>query len=163
MKPAAHDIGRGLLAATLILLLAGPATAAPRGVAELTLQYRESAGRQVAEDGLLFAKVEYLGSGDGSGSGKLAGRVGWDLYEDQSNDDMHPTQFRGFIERDGVRHPFTLIGVFTPDGLEKTRHWYLSGAIVFDDERLLGARHAAVTGNVQAGVWKHRYTVWLDK
>lgn len=146
----------------LMLLMANPAAAAPRAAAELTMQYHKSADRQTTDGGCLFAKCEYLGSGDGAGTGKLAGRISWDLFEDQSRDDLHPTQFRGFIERDGERHSFHIIGVFTPDGLGKALRWYLSGTIVFDDERLLGARHAAVTGDVQIGVWKHRYTVWLD-
>ncbi len=161
MKPAARNVFQGILAFAF-LLAAGAAVAAPKAVAELTLNYQKSANKQMSDGGRLFARCQHLGSGDGAATGALAGRIGWDLYEDQSRDDLHPTQFRGFIERDGQRHPFQIIGVFTPDGLEKTRHWYLSGTIVFDDERLFGARHAAVTGNVQTGVWKHHYTVWLD-
>ena len=143
-----------------VLLAPAPSLAAPRSAAVLTLEYRQSDGKWIADDKVLFGS--YLGSGRGAASGVLEGTVAWDLYEDQSRDDMHPSLFRGFIERDGKRHPFQIIGVLTPDGLEKTRHWFLSGTIVFEDSKLLGVRHAPVTGSVEAGVWKHRYTVWVD-
>lgn len=153
---------RKLMAPLVLAVLLPPALslAAPRSAAVLTLEYRESDGKWTGNDKALFGM--YLGSGRGAASDALEGTIAWDLYEDQSRDDMHPTLFRGFIERDGKRHPFQIIGVFTPDGLAKSRHWFLSGTIVFDDNTLLGVRHAPVTGSVETGVWKHRYTVWVD-
>jgi len=127
----------------------------------LVLQYQPSDGKWISDGTALFGV--YLGSGRGVASDSLAGSVAWDLYEDQSRDDTHPSLFRGFIERDGKRHAFEIIGVLTPDGLEKTRHWFLSGTIVLQDRELLGVRAAPVTGSVAAGVWEHRYTVWVDR
>ncbi|MGH8529512.1 MAG: hypothetical protein ACRETN_06655 [Nevskiales bacterium] len=161
LKPAAYDFFRGFLVVAL-MLLAHSALAAPKAVAELTLNYQKSADRQMSDGGHLFARCQYLGSGDGTATGAIAGRVGWDLHEDQSRDDLHPTQFRGFIERDGKRHPFQIIGVFTPEPGQPIRRWKLTGTIVFDDNALFTGQHAPVTGYVETGSWKHRYTVLVD-
>jgi len=163
MKTAARDVVRGLFAAVCTLLFTGTATAALRPVGELTLQYQKSAERRTTDGGHLLAHCKYLGSGDGTGTGALAGQIAWDLYEDQSRDDMHPTQFRGFVERDGNRHPFHVIGIFIPDPAQPVERWQFAGTIVFDDAHPLGVRAAAITGSVQAGVWKHHYTIWLDQ
>ncbi len=157
MKPI--DMYCRLVAAALLLVV-GAAQAALAPVAELTLNYHESAEKQMPDGGYLFARCELLGSGDGAATGVLQGRVGWDLYEDQRSDDLHPTQFRGYIERQGKRHPFQIIGVFTPEAGKPIRRWYLTGTIVFDDAALFPARHAPVTGYVETGVWRHHYTVW---
>ncbi|MGH8248438.1 MAG: hypothetical protein ACREUU_18620 [Gammaproteobacteria bacterium] len=140
--------------------MANSALAAPKAVAELTLSYQESADQQMSDGGRLFARCKHLGSGDGTATGALAGRIGWDLYEDQSRGDLHPTQFRGYIERDGERHPFQIIGVFTPEAGKPIRRWKLTGTIVFDDGTLFPTQHAPVTGYVETGVWRHHYTVW---
>lgn len=161
MKPAARNAFRGILAAAF-LLTAGAALAEARAIAQLTLNYQKSADKQMSDGGRLFARCQHLGSGDGAATGALAGRVGWDLYEDQSRDDLHPTQFRGYIERDGKRHPFQIIGVFTPEAGRPIRRWKLTGTIVFDDDILFSTQHAAVTGYVETGVWRHYYTVWVD-
>ena len=161
MKRAARDFFvRGLALASL--LAADVALAAPRPVAEMTLTYHSSTKKQMPDGGHLLARCEHIGSGDGTATGILAGHVGWDLYEDQSGDDLHPTQFRGYVEREGKRHPFQIIGVFTPESGTPIRRWKLTGTIVFDDATLIPARHAAVTGYVETGVWRHHYTVWVD-
>ncbi len=159
MKPAARSAFQWVLI-TALWLLWGSAMAEPKAVAQLTLNYQKSMDKQMPDGGRLFARCQHLGSGDGAASGALAGRLVWDLYEDQSRDDLHPTQFRGFIERDGRRHPFQIIGVFTPEA-GKPR-WKFSGTLVFDDDKLLPAQHAPVAGYVETGVWRHHYTVWLD-
>ncbi len=159
MIPSAlRNLAPGLV--LTVLLLPTLSLAAPQSVAVLTLEYQQSERKSINDGKALFGI--YLGTGTGVANGALKGTVAWDLYEDQSRADMHPTLFRGFIERDGKRHPFQIIGVLTPDGLKKTRHWFLSGTIVFEDSKLLGVRHAPVTGSVETGVWKHRYTVWVD-
>ncbi len=159
MRPDVHAVVRGLVAAALVLIT-GAALAAPKAVAELTLTYQESAKKQMPDGGHLFAHCELLGSGDGAATGALQGRVGWDLYEDHSRDDLHPTQFRGYIERQGKRHPFQIIGVFTPEAGEPVARWNFTGTVVFDDAALFPARHAPVSGYVETGVWRHHYTVW---
>src|SRR5579863_1236606 len=133
--------------------------AAPRSVAELSLHYQASQPRWVPEKQPMFG--EYLGSGDGSGSGVLAGGVDWDLYEDQSLIDRSPAFFRGFVERDGHRHPFQIIGIYTPESADR-RQWRISGVIVFDDSQLLGELHAPITGTFEASTGSAHYTVWSD-
>ncbi len=163
MKQALKACIAALFMVALPLTVAVQANAAPRAVAELELNYQKSAEKWMSDGGHLLARCRYLGSGDGSAKGAIAGRAGWDLYEDQSAQDLHPTQFRGFIERDGKRHPFQIIGVFTPEAGEPTRRWKFTGTIVFDDGALLSSRHAPLSGYVETGVWRHRYTIWADK
>ena len=151
--------------AVRVLLVAGScmitanAVAAPQAVAELTLQRQVSQPKWIPDGQPLFG--DYLASGDGSGSGALAGRIDWDLYEDQSREDRHPAWFRGFIERDGRRYPFEIIGIYTPDSAD-LRRWRISGAITFDDNHLLGMIHAPITGTFEASTNSAHYTVWAD-
>jgi len=133
------------------------ALASPRPIAELKLQASQS--KRTSDKPPLFG--DYLASGDGSGSGALSGRIQWDLYEDQSRDDRHPAWFRGVFERDGHRYPFEIIGVYTPDPKNSGR-WRISGAITFDDIKLLGTLHAPITGTFEANTSSARYTVWVD-
>jgi hypothetical protein len=154
----ACNAARALVFAGSFIIAAG-ATASPRAVAELTLQRQPSHPKWIPEKPPLFG--DYLASGDGSGSGALAGRLEWDLYEDESRDDRHPAWLRGVIERDGRRYPFEIIGVYTPDPADR-RRWRISGAIAFDDARLLGALHAPITGAFEASTNSARYTVWVD-
>ena len=150
------------LSVVYCLLISGAAFANPQLVAQLALEYQQSQQKWVPEEQPLFGK--YLGSGDGSASGTLAGRFVWDLYEDQSRDDRHPMLMRGFIERDGRRYPFQILGVFTREAPDNPRRWLHSGTIVFDDSQLLGTVHAPVTGTaVQTDTWRHQYTVWVDR
>src|SRR6202023_124001 len=80
----AHQAVRAVVVAGSFMITAG-AVGAPRSVAEFTLQRQESQPKWIPEGKPLFG--DYLGSGDGSGSGALVGRIDWDLYEDQSRDD----------------------------------------------------------------------------
>jgi hypothetical protein len=89
----AHQAVRAVVVAGGFMITAD-AVGAPRSVAEFTLQRQESQPKWIPEGKPLFG--DYLGSGDGSGSGALVGRIDWDLYEDQSRDDRHPAWFRGF-------------------------------------------------------------------
>lgn len=161
MLNAARDCFRGLFVATLFVTM-NSALADPKAVAELSVTFQRSLDKQMSDGGHLLARCRYLGSGNGAATGVLAGRVGWDLYEDQSREDLHPTQFRGFIERDGKRHSFQIVGVFTPEAGKPIRRWKFTGTIVFDDRALFPALHAPVTGYVETGVWRHHYTVWVD-
>ena len=161
MLDVARDCLQGLFVSTLFLAM-NFALADPKPVTELSLIYQKSADKQTSDGGHMLARCRYLGSGNGAATGALAGRIAWDLYEDQSRDDVHPTQFRGFIERDGKRHLFQIIGIYTPEAGEPIRRWKFTGTIVFDDRALFPALHAPVTGYVEAGVWRGHYTVLLD-
>ena len=159
----------------LVGMLMQPAAleAAPSAAATFTLEYQQSERKWNRDGEGAFGK--YLGTGTGTGTGALQGRIGWDLYEDQSRDDLHPAHFHGFVERDGKRHPFQVIGVFTPVELDKSKtwgsdlgashasHWTLSGTIVFEDESVLGARQGTVAGAVDLTEMKGKYTVWVDR
>jgi hypothetical protein len=134
------------------------AVATPRPLAELKLQRQEAQPKLIPEQPPLFG--EYLGSGDGRGSGALAGRIKWDLYETHTPT-RHPAWFRGTLERDGRQYPFEIIGVYTPDPSDSAR-WRISGVIAFDDTRLLGRLHAPLTGTFEANTNSARYTVWVD-
>jgi hypothetical protein len=149
---------RALVVAGSFVIAAG-AVASPRPVAELKLQPQESQPKLSPEKPPLFG--DFLASGGGRGSGALAGRLKWDLYEDQSRDARHPAWFRGTLERDGPRYPFEIIGVYTPDPAHPGR-WRISGAIAFDDTRLLGTLHAPITGTFDGSANSARYTVWVD-
>jgi hypothetical protein len=149
---------RALVVAGSFIITAG-ALASPRPIAELKLQRQESQPKLTPERPPLFG--DFLASGDGRGSGALAGRIKWDLYEDQSRDARHPAWFRGALERDGRRYPFEIIGVYTPDPSDPSR-WRISGAIAFDDTRLLGTLHAPITGTFEGSTNSARYTVWVD-
>src|SRR5882672_8504844 len=140
-----HHIVRVLVIASGCLITAG-AVAAPRAVAELTLQRQETQAKWISEGQPLFG--DYLASGDGNGSGALAGRIGWDLYE-EPRETRHLSWFHGFVERDGKKFPFEIIGVYTPLTVDR-RRWQLSGAIAFDDAHLLGTSYATVTGTFEA-------------
>jgi hypothetical protein len=136
------------------------AVAAPQATLELTLQGQPSQPKWMPEGAPLFGN--YLASGDGRVTGALTGRIGWDLYEDQSREDRHPAWFRGFFERDGRRYPFEIIGIYTPDGANR-RRWRISGAITFDDSHLVGTPHAPITGTFEAATNSAHYTVWLSR
>lgn len=156
----------GLVALLPINLSAADAVSPLTAVAELTLNHRPDQSKVIPDGEPVFGN--YLGSGDGAATGVLSGRIGWDLYEDQTRTNAHPTLFRGLIEKDGKSHPFEIVGVFTPEpahGPEELQRWSLSGAIVFETDALTGARHAPITGEgvrrAQDG-WRHRYTVWAN-
>ncbi len=145
-------------------LMASDAADNLAAIAELTLRHQPNMSSRVAVGEPVFGS--YLGSGDGEAAGALSGRIGWDLYEDQTRPDTHPTLFRGVIESGGKTQGFEIIGVFTEvttQGSEELQRWAFSGAIFFESTALIGRRHAAVTGEGvyrAPGVWRHRYTVW---
>jgi hypothetical protein len=139
-------------------IMAAGAVASPRPIAELKLQRQESQPKLTPEAPPLFG--DFLGSGDGRGSGALAGRIKWDLYETHQRT-RHPAWFRGTLDRDGRQYPFEIVGVYTPDPADPAR-WRISGAIAFDDTRLLGTLHAPITGTFDANTNSARYTVWVD-
>ncbi|MBT8102049.1 MAG: hypothetical protein HKN35_10855 [Woeseia sp.] len=159
-----------LLIGLLTLTVAYPATsvsATPEPVMTMALKYQQSERKWFRDRAPLFGI--YLGTGDGTAAGRLSGRVGWDLYEDQERADFHPAHFHGFIEVDGERHAFQILGVYTPastdaavtpDGKTHPRIWTLSGTIAFDDASVLGARHLPVTGTADLNTWTASYSVW---
>jgi hypothetical protein len=161
---------RPALAAVALLVSLSPITASlattvaaaapPQAALELTLQRQPSQPKWIPEGPPLFG--DYFASGDGSATGVLTGRIGWDLYEDHSRQDRHPTLFRGFLERDGRRYPFEIIGIYSPDGADG-RTWRISGAITFDDSHLLGTPHAPITGTYEAATKSAYYTVWVTR
>jgi hypothetical protein len=151
--------GKAACAAIVVAgLLSGGAVAAPKATAELSLAYHASQAKWNPEAPLFGA---YIGSGDGSGSGALAGIVHWDLYEDQTLPDQHPAFFRGVVERNGQQHSFKMIGIYTPVSADK-KHWRLSGTIVFDDDQVLKARHAPIVGSFDGTTGTAHYTILTD-
>jgi hypothetical protein len=138
-------------------LLSIGAVAAPKAT-EISLAYHASQAKWNPEAPLFG---QYIGSGDGSGSGALAGTVHWDLYEDQTLPDQHPAFFRGVVERNGQQHSFKMIGIYTPVSADK-KHWRLSGTIVFDDDQVLKARHAPIVGSFDGTTGTAHYTVLTD-
>jgi hypothetical protein len=140
-------------------IIATGALASPQSIAELKFKAQESQSNRISDKPPLFG--DYLASGDGSGSGALSGRIKWDLYEDHSRNARHPAWFRGILERDGHSYPFEIIGVSILDPKNSAR-WQISGAITFEDIKLLGTSHAPITGTFEASTSSARYTVWVD-
>jgi hypothetical protein len=154
----ARHAALAVVVAGSFIITAG-AVASPRPVAEIKLKPQESRSKLTPERPPLFG--DFLASGDGTGSGALAGRIKWDLYENQSRDGRHPAWFRGTLEHNGHQYPFEIIGVYTQDPSNPSR-WQISGAIAFDDTRLLGTLNAPITGAYEANTNSARYTVWVD-
>ena len=146
------------LAATFVSSVS--ALAAPQQAAELFLRALPGQPKWLPDEPPLFGS--YLASGEGEASGGLVGRFVWDLYEDQSGEDRHPAWLRGYLEREGRRYPFVIIGIYTPDSADR-RRWRISGTITFDDSKLLGAPHAPITGLYEADSSSARYVVWIDR
>jgi hypothetical protein len=147
MALARARLAASALAAVGNLAMAAGALAAPQLVAELSLHGLVSHPKWIPEEQPLFGS--YVASGDGEASGALVGHVFWDLYEVQSRDDRHPTFFRGFVERDGHRSPFQIIGIYTPESADE-RRWRISGVITFADKTVLGTAHEPLTGTRDA-------------
>lgn len=133
------------------------AAAATEPIAELTLHGQPSQAKWVPNKSPLFG--EYLASGDGSASGALIGKLAWDLYEDTPSVDRHPAYVRGFVERDGQRYPFEIIGLYTA---EAAQQWRITGAITFADTRVLGMKQASLTGSFDPGTRTAHYMIWAD-
>jgi hypothetical protein len=136
------------------------AVAAPRQVAELSLHALQSHPKWMPKRQPLFGN--YLASGVGEASGAFGGHVFWDLYEDQSQDDRHPAFFRGFLERDGRRYPFEIIGIYSPESVDGQR-WRISGVVTFADKGLLGTTHEPLTGSFDASTRTSRFTIWAER
>jgi hypothetical protein len=141
------------------LILAAAAMAAPKQIAEMTLHPQPSQSKALPDQQPLFG--DHVASGDGSGSGVLSGKIAWDLYEDVSSPGHHPAYLHGFLERDGKRYPFEIIGLYTAESPDK-RQWRITGAITFDDRHLLGMNQASLTGTFEAGTSTGHYTIWAD-
>jgi hypothetical protein len=157
-------LSRARLAASVLAVvgnfsIALGALAAPQQIAELSLHGLASHPKWIPEEQPLFGK--YLASGDGEASGALVGHVFWDLYEDQLREDRHPAFFRGFVERDGRRYPFEIIGIYTPDSADRQR-WRISGVITFADKTVLGTAHEPFTGTREASTRASHFTIWAD-
>lgn len=142
------------------LIVGVAAVAAPKQVAELSLHGLPSHPKWIPDEPPLFGS--YLASGDGEGSGALAGRVFWDLYEDQSGDDRHPAFFRGIVEQDGRRYPFEIIGIYTQESTDRQR-WRISGVITFADGHVLGTAHEPMNGTWDATTRTSHFTIWTDR
>src|SRR5690242_1094482 len=115
----------GPLALVGSLTIAAGTMAAPRQAGELTQHGLASHPKWFAEQQPLFGS--YLASGDGEGSGALAGRIVWDIYEDQSLRERHQTFFHGYLEREGRRYRFEIVGIYTPESTDR-RKWKFAGA-----------------------------------
>jgi hypothetical protein len=148
------------LVAAASVLIGGGAAAEPQRFAEFVLHGLPSHPKWLPEEQPLFG--HYLASGDGETAGAIVGRVFWDLYEDHSQADRHPTFFRGFVERDGHRYPFEIIGIYTPESADKT-HWRISGAITFADKAVLGTEQQPIVGKWEASTRTSRFTIWADR
>lgn len=141
------------------LILGAAAIAAPKPIAELTLHPQLSQSKSFPNQQPLFG--DHVASGDGSGSGVLVGKIAWDLYEEVSTPGHHPAYLHGFLERDGKRYPFEIIGLYTAESPDK-RHWRITGAITFDDNHILGMKQASLTGTFEAATSTRHYTIWAD-
>ena len=158
-------LSRARLAASVLAVvgnfsIAAGALAAPQQVAELSLHGLASHPKWIPKEQPLFGS--YLASGDGEATGAVVGHVFWDLYEDHSRSDRHPTFFRGFVERDGRRYPFQIIGVYTQESADPQR-WRISGVITFADKTVLGTAHEAFTGTRDASTRTSHFTIWADQ
>jgi hypothetical protein len=149
----------GAVAVTVSLVVGAMATTAPEQVAELVLHGLPPHPKWNPGEPPLLGT--YLGSGDGEAFGKINGRVYWDLYEDQSREDRHPTYFRGQIERDGRHYPFEIIGIYSPASADKKR-WRFSGAITFADKAVLGTEQQPIVGRWEASTRTSHFMVWPD-
>ena len=147
----------GNLVAAAAAAAAAAASAGPQPIAELTLQRQATQPKWFSDGKPLFG--DYLASGDGSGSGILVGKIASDLYEETETAERHPAFFRGFLERDGRRYPFEIIGLYTPESPDR-RQWRITGAITFTDNQMLGMKQASLTGTFQAGTNMAHYTIW---
>src|SRR5258708_5681268 len=146
MKSSYFQQALRAIAVASSLMIAASAAAAPKPVAEMMIKAQPSLPKWFPDGKPLFG--DYVASGDGSGSGALAGHVVWDLYE-EARKTRHLSWFHGFVERDGRRYPFEITGVYTPTTADR-RRWQLSGAIAFDDDHLLGTSYATITGTFEA-------------
>ncbi len=131
---------------------------------EVVLQYQESQSRTMPPSAILHGK--YLGSGTGTVSGEIDGALVWDLYEDQTDPQLHRTQFVGRINAtDGSSIDFETTGYFVPRAGEST-FWNLTSAIYFFSARgpayqsLQGAL-GAWEGSVDTRTFSHRYQLRL--
>ena len=128
---------------------------------EMNLQYQQSKTKNVPN----YAKPtgKYLGSGTGVMAGHVKAKVRWDLYEDQSRDDLHKAQFVGFLETaDGDKIPFESIGYFKPR--KGGKFWDLTSSVHFDCDNpkypeLVGQR-IFWEGSVKTDEWSHQYRLY---
>ena len=147
----------GALAVFGYLFAGAAALAEPQPIAELTLHRQASQPKWFPDRQPLFG--DYLASGDGSGSGPLVGKVAWDLYEETETAERHPAFLRGFLERDGQRYPFEIIGLYTAESADR-RQWRITGAITFTDHQMLGMKQASLTGTFEVATSTAHYTIW---
>jgi hypothetical protein len=121
----------GVVATALLFPSTTMVQAAPAlgPIAKFELQYHQSKRKNMPNATNAYGK--YLGSGDGTVSGRLKGKVYWDLYEDQSRDDLHRAQFVGYLETEsGSRIPFDSMGFFKPR--IGGGYWDLTSSVHFD-------------------------------
>lgn len=142
------------------VMIAARALATPQQVAESSLHGLPSHPKWIPEEEPLFGS--YLASGDGEASGAFSGHIFWDLYEDQLRNDRHSAFFRRFIERDGSRYPFQIIGIYTQASADPQR-WRISGVITFADKTALGTAHEPFTGTRDSGTRTSHFTIWADR
>jgi len=106
----------------------------------------------------------YLASGQGTAEGTtLRGTVTWDLFEDQEDDSLHPSDMAGVIATaDGAKISFQTIGIFVARNEEKTR-WHQTAAMRFRtvDERYarLNTVLATMEGTFDYDTRTHHYKV----
>jgi hypothetical protein len=102
---------------------------------------------------------EYLGSGTGTIRGKVRGSVVWDLYEEQSDPNLHRTQFVGRITAsDGSVVSFETSGYFIPRSGDE-HYWDLTSAIYFADAN--GAAYQRLAGRI--GLWEGHVDIRSDR
>jgi hypothetical protein len=102
---------------------------------------------------------KYLGSGTAEVSGKISGSVAWDLYEEQSDSDVHRTQFVGQITaKDHSKIFFETTGFFVPRQADQA-YWDLTSSIRFYDAE--GQAYRDVAGKI--GLWEGYVHIADDK
>ena len=131
-------------------------TATANALAEyalLQLQYKSGMQRISPSFSKNYGK--YLGSGTGTLTGKVNGSVVWDLYEEQSDPNLHRTQFVGRItSSDGSTVSFETIGYFIPRSGDE-HYWDLTSAVYFVDAR--GTAYQGLAGRL--GLWQGRVDI----
>ena len=148
----------GFMGALSLLLCNSLVSAVPNveGVLAIKLEYQQNQRKNAPTPEPFFG--DYLGSGTGRISGQLNGAVHWDLYEDQSREDLHRVQLVGVVvKEDGSRVPFEGLGFYKS---REGGYWDLTASFSFDCKDSDCPWHQSQPllskGTVKSGEWIHR-------
>ncbi|HZE91345.1 MAG TPA: hypothetical protein VE029_06490 [Rhizobacter sp.] len=124
--------------------------------AVIQLEYKEGMQRIAPTFKNNYGK--YLGSGTGNIKGVINGMVVWDLFEEQSDPQLHRTQFVGRItSSDGGTVSFESTGYFIPRPGDE-HYWDLTSAIYFTDAK--GVAYQELAHRI--GLWQGNVHILTD-